>query len=111
MRTTFSGQPVNFIGPATLVVGKKKIAGKALMCGTLYVEVAAPASFTAASSSTTFRPSDISGSFTAGEADALSTVKTGPAEIVWKNQGKETTLPISMTAVRDSNVKFSARTP
>lgn len=107
----FVGQPINFIGPATLVVGKKKIAGKAVMCGTLYVEVAASASFAAASSSTSFRPSDISGSFTAGEADALSAVKTGPAEIVWKNNGKEATLPISMAAPRENSVKFAARTP
>lgn len=111
MRSTFLGQPVNFIGPATLAVGKKKIPGRAVMCGTLYVEVAGSAGFAAASSSTSFRPSDINGSFTAGDADALSAIKAGPAEIVWKNQGKETTLPISMSAVRDQSVKFAARNP
>jgi len=111
MKSTFSGQPVNFVGPATLVVGGQKIAGEALMCGTLYVEIGATTSLAAASTQPGFRPSDISGSFTAGEAEALSAVTPGAAEIVWKNHGKEATLPISMTAVRDNSVKFVARTP
>jgi hypothetical protein len=111
MKSTFSGQRVNFLGPATLVVGEQKIAGKALMCGTLYVEIGATTSVATASTQPGFRPSDISGSFTAGEADALSAVKPGAAEIVWKNHGKEATLPISMTAVRDNSVKFVARIP
>jgi hypothetical protein len=111
MKSTFSGQRVNFLGPASLVVGEQKIAGKALMCGTLYVEIGATTSVAAASTQPGFRPSDISGSFTAGEAAALSAVKPGAAEIVWKNHGKEATLPISMTAVRDNSVKFVARIP
>ena len=111
MRSTFTGQRVNYIGPATLVVGEQKIAGRALMCGTLYVEIGATTSVAAASTQPGFRPSDISGSFTAGEAAALSAVKPGAAEIVWKNHGKEATLPISMTAVRDNSVKFVARIP
>ncbi len=99
------------MGPATLAIGKKKIAGRAVMCGTLYVEAAGAASFAAASSSTTFRPSDISGSFTAGEAGALSGLKPGEAELKWKNSGKETTLPISVAAPRENGVKFAARNP
>jgi len=108
MRSTFMGQPINFMGPATLVVGKKKIAGEALMCGTLYVEVGATGGFVAASSHAGFRPSDVSGSFRVGEATALSTIKTGAAEIVWKNHGKETTLPIAITEVRGNSAKFVA---
>jgi hypothetical protein len=111
MRSTFLGQPVNFIGPATLVVGKKNIAGKALMCGTLYVDIGATTSVAAASTQPGFRPSDISGNFTVGEADALSAVQAGPAEIAWKNQGKETTLPISISKVTGDSAKFVARTP
>ena len=111
MKSVFSAQRVNYMGPATLTVGKKKVAGRAVMCGTLYVEVAGAAGFAAASSSTTFRPSDISGSFTAGEAGALSAIKTGEAEIAWKNQGKEATLPIAVTEVRETSVEFVARNP
>jgi hypothetical protein len=111
MKSVFSAQRVNFIGPATLVVGKLKIVGKAVMCGTLYVEVAASANFAAASSSTSFRPSDISGSFTAGEEGALAAVKKGEAEIVWKNQGKEATLALTVTEVHEASVKFVARNP
>jgi hypothetical protein len=108
MRSTFVGQPINFMGPATLVVGKKKIAGEALMCGTLYVEVGATAGFVTASSHAGFRPSDVNGSFRVGEATALSAIKAGAAEIVWKNRGKETTLPILVTEVRMSSIKFVA---
>ena len=111
MKSTFSGQRVNFLGPASLVVGEQKIAGKALMCGTLYVEIGATTSVAAASTQPGFRPSDISGSFTAGEAAALSAVKPGAAEIVWKNHGKEATLPISVAKVVGDNAKFVARTP
>jgi hypothetical protein len=103
------GQRVNYIGPAALVVGEQKIAGKALMCGTLYVEIGAATSVAAASTQPGFRPSDISGTFTAGEAAALSRIKPGEAELVWKNNGKETTLPISVAAPRDDRVKFVAR--
>jgi hypothetical protein len=81
------------------------------MCGTLYVEIGATTSVAAASTQPGFRPSDISGSFTAGEAEALSAVKPGAAEIVWKNQGKETTLPISIAKVAGDSAKFVARTP
>ncbi len=109
MKPTFLGQRVNYLGPATLVAGKLKIAGKALMCGTLYVEVGAATSVAAASTQPGFRPSDLSGTFTAGEAAALSTIKAGEAELVWKNNGKETTLPISVAAPRDNGVKFVAR--
>jgi hypothetical protein len=111
MKSTFSGQPVNFVGPATLVVGGQKIAGEALMCGTLYIEVGTTAGFAPASSLPGFKPSDISGNFRASEAGALSTIKRGAAEIVWTNHGKEITLAIAMTAVRDNSVKFVARTP
>jgi hypothetical protein len=111
MRSTFSGQRVNFIGPATLVVGEQKIAGKALMCGTLYVEIGAPTSLAAASTQSGFRPSDISGSFTAGEAEAVSEIKPGAAEIVWMNNGKESTLPISVAKVVGDSAKFVARNP
>jgi hypothetical protein len=109
MKPTFSGQRVNYLGPATLVAGRLKIAGKALMCGTLYVEIGAATSVAAASTQPGFRPSDISGTFTAGEAAALSGVKPGEAELVWKNNGKETTLPISVAAPRENSVKFVAR--
>ncbi len=111
MKSTFSGQRVNFLGPASLVVGEQKIAGKALMCGTLYVEIGATTSVAAASTQPGFRPSDISGTFTAGEAGALSAVKPGAAEIVWKNHGKEATLPIAVTRIGDNGVKFIARNP
>jgi hypothetical protein len=111
MKSTFVGQRINFLGPVTLVVGKRTIAGEALMCGTLYVEVAASASFSAVSASTAFRPSDISGNFTPGDPKALSAIKSGEAEIVWKNRGKETTLPVSVTEVRMTSVKFVARNP
>jgi hypothetical protein len=111
MRATFSGQRVNYIGPATLVVGEQKIAGRALLCGTLYVEIGATTSVAAASTQPGFRPSDISGNFTAGEAEALSAVQAGPAEIVWMNHGKEATLPISVAKVVGDNAKFVARTP
>lgn len=109
MKPTFLGQRVNYLGPATLVAGKLKIAGKALMCGTLYVEVGAATSVAAASTQPGFRPSDLSGTFTAGEAAALSAIKPGEAELVWKNNGKETTLPISVAAPRENGVKFVAR--
>ncbi len=109
MKPTFSGQRVNYIGPATLVVGEQKIAGKALMCGTLYVEIGAATSVAAASTQPGFRPSDISGTFTAGEAAALSGIKPGEAELVWKNNGKDATLPISVAAPRDDRAKFAAR--
>lgn len=109
MKPTFSGQRVNYLGPATLVAGKLKIAGKALMCGTLYVETAAATSVAAASTQPGFRPSDLSGTFTAGEAAALSAIKSGEAELVWKNNGKETTLPISVATPRENSVKFVAR--
>ncbi|MDD4904452.1 MAG: hypothetical protein PHX77_08140, partial [Candidatus Bipolaricaulis sp.] len=85
MKSTFLSQRINFLGPASLIVGEQKIAGEALMCGTLYVEVGAAAGFVAASSHAGFRPSDVNGSFRVGEATALSTIKTGAAEIVWKN--------------------------
>ncbi len=111
MKSTFVGQRVNFLGPVTLIVGKKKIAGEAMMCGTLYVEVPASGGFSAVSSSTAFRPSDISGNFTPGDPKALTAIKSGEAEIVWKNRGKETTLPISVTEVRMSSIKFVARKP
>ncbi|MEN6369755.1 MAG: hypothetical protein ABFD77_08675 [Thermotogota bacterium] len=111
MTSIFAGQPVNFMGPATLIVGKKKLAGKALMCGTLYVEVPASAGFAPVSSSTKFRPSDIRGTFTPDKAEAMATIKSGAAEIVWKNHGKETTLPISLVEVRMADVKFVARKP
>jgi hypothetical protein len=111
MKPIFSGQRVNYLGPATLVIGKLKIAGKALLCGTLYVEIGAATSVAAASTQPGFRPSDVSGNFTASEAEALSAVTPGAAEIVWMNNGKETTLPISMTAVHDGSAKFAARTP
>jgi hypothetical protein len=109
MKPTFSGQRVNYLGPATLVAGKLKVAGKALMCGTLYVEIGAATSVAAASTQPGFRPSDLSGIFTAGEAAALSGIKTGEAELVWMNNGKETTLPISVAAPRENGVKFVAR--
>jgi hypothetical protein len=111
MRSTFTGQRVNYIGPATLVVGEQKIAGRALMCGTLYVEIGATTSLAAASTQPGFRPSDISGNFTAGEAEALSGIKPRAAEIVWMNNGKETTLPISIAKVAGDGAKFVARTP
>lgn len=79
------------------------------MCGTLYVEAGAATGFAAASSHPGFTPPDISGSFKASEAEALSAVKPGEAEIVWKNQGKETTIPIALIAVRGESVKFAAR--
>jgi hypothetical protein len=81
------------------------------MCGTLYVEIGATTSVAAASTQPGFRPSDISGSFTAGEAEALSGIKPGAAEIVWTNHGKEITLAIAMTEVRTSGIKFVARNP
>jgi hypothetical protein len=109
MKPTFSGQRVNYLGPATLVAGKLKITGKALMCGTLYVEIGAATSVAASSTQPGFRPSDLSGTFTAGEADALSAIKPGEAELVWKNNGKETTLPISVAAPHDDRAKFVAR--
>lgn len=109
MKPTFLGQRVNYIGPATLVVGQQKIAGKALMCGTLYVEIGAATSVAAASTQPGFRPSDISGTFTAGETAALAEIKPGPAELAWKNNGKDTMLPISVAAPRDDRVKFVAR--
>ena len=99
------------MGPATLILGKKKVAGRAVMCGTLYVEVAGTAGFAPASSSTSFRPSDISGTFTAGEAAALSEIKPGEAELTWKNNGKDATLPISVAAPRDNGIRFVARNP
>jgi hypothetical protein len=108
MKSTFVGQRVNFLGPVTLIVGKKKIAGEAMMCGTLYVEVAASTGFSAVSSSTAFRPSDISGNFTPTDPKALTAIKSGEAEVVWKNRGKETTLPILVTEVRMSSIKFVA---
>jgi hypothetical protein len=111
MRSTFTGRRVNYIGPATLVIGEQKIAGKALMCGTLYVEIGATTSVAAASTQPGFRPSDISGNFTAGEPEALASTKTRAAEIVWVNQGKETTLPISLAKVVGDSAKFVARTP
>jgi hypothetical protein len=111
MKSTFLGQRVNFLGPASLVVGEQRIAGKVLMCGTLYVEVGAATSVATASSLPGFKPSDISGSFTASEAGALSTLKAAVAEIVWKNQGKETTLPISISKVAGEGATFVARTP
>ncbi|MDD5263773.1 MAG: hypothetical protein PHU43_02955 [Candidatus Bipolaricaulis sp.] len=111
MKSTFVGQRVNFLGPVTLIVGKKKIAGEAMMCGTLYVEVAASTGFSAVSSSTAFRPSDISGNFTPTDPKALTAIKSGEAEVVWKNRGKETTLPISVTEVRIASIKFVARKP
>jgi hypothetical protein len=111
MRSTFSGQRVNYFGPATLVVGERKIAGRALMCGTLYVEIGATTSVAAASTQPGFRPSDISGNFTAGEAEALSGIKPGAAEIVWMNNGKEATLPISLANLAGDNAKFGVRTP
>ena len=111
MKSTFSGQPVNFVGPATLVVGGQKIAGEALMCGTLYIEVGTTAGFAPASSLPGFKPSDISGNFRASEAGALSTIKRGAAEIVWNNHGKEATLPIAVTKIGDNGVKFIARNP
>jgi hypothetical protein len=111
MKPTFVGQRVNYIGPATLVAGKSKIVGKALMCGTLYVEIGAATSVAAASTQPGFRPSDISGTFTAGEADALSGIKPGEAKLEWKNNGKETMLPISVAEPRDDRVRFVARTP
>lgn len=94
-----------------MIVGKKKLAGKALMCGTLYVEVPASAGFAPVSSSTKFRPSDIRGTFTPDKAEAMATIKSGAAEILWKNHGKETTLSISLIEVRMADVKFVARKP
>lgn len=79
------------------------------MCGTLYVEIGAATSVAAASTQPGFRPSDINGTFTAGTADALSGIKPGKAELAWSNNGKETTLPISVAAPRDDRVKFAAR--
>lgn len=109
MKPTFAGQRVNYIGPATLVVGEQKIAGKALMCGTLYVEIGASTTVAAASTQPGFRPSDISGAFAADEAAALCGIKPGRAELRWKNNGKDATLPISLAAPRDNRVEFTAR--
>ena len=109
MKPTFLTQRINFLGSASLIVGEQKIAGEALMCGTLYVEVGQTAGFASASSHPGFRPSDISGSFKAGDAEVLSAIKTGAAQILWNNHGKETTLAIAMTEVRGNNVKFVAR--
>lgn len=111
MRPIFSGQRVNYLGPATLVAGKLKIAGKALMCGTLYVEIGAATTVAAASTQPGFRPSDIRGAFTPGEAAALAGIQAGEAELVWRNNGKESTLPISVAAPRADRVTFVARKP